>query len=132
MGTHPQALKQTDTADVSTSGALGFSDLMCGTQGFDDDGDNSAVATVLGRKIVVSVHSGKGKCKTTKIEGIPAQHSLEKLLKKLKNMHSCGGHVAAEASGAKFLVLQGQFSAEVTSFLLKEGLADSDGIVHHG
>ena len=96
-----------------------------------DPGGNGPVATVLGRKIVVSVQSGK-KNKVTKVEGIPEQHGLEKLLKKLKSKLSCGGHVQAGVSGAKFLVLHGQFSAEVTRFLVQEGLADSDGIVHHG
>ena len=88
-----------------------------------------AAATVLGRKITISVQAGKRK--VTKVEGIPEQYSLEKLLKKLQKMHSCGGHVAKD-EGEKFLVLHGKFSAEVTRFLMQEGLADSDGIIHRG
>jgi ubiquitin C len=114
-----------------SSGTLCFSDLMGGTQGVDFDcdiGGSNAIATVLGRKITISVQAGKRK--VTKVEGIP-EHSLEKLLKKLQKMHSCGGHVAKD-EGKKFLVLHGKFSAEVTRFLMQEGLADSDGIIHRG
>jgi len=88
---------------------------------------------LLGRKITISVHRGKNT--VTKVEGIPAQYSLSKLLKKLKakDMLSCGGHVAKDReTGNEFLVLQGSFSNEVASFLTREGLADTDSIVHRG
>lgn len=88
---------------------------------------------VLGQKIIISVHRGKNT--VTKVEGIPAQFNLCKLMKKLraKDMLSCGGHVAIDkASGSEFLVLQGSFSAEVAAFLTREGLADPDCIVHRG
>jgi translation initiation factor 1 (eIF-1/SUI1) len=96
------------------------------------DFDNDRV-NVLGQKITVSVQRGKNT--VTKVEGIPAQFSLRKLLKKLraKDMLSCGGHVATDKeSGSEFLVLQGSFSAEVAAFLTREGLADADCIVHRG
>jgi translation initiation factor 1 len=98
----------------------------------DLDFDNDRV-NVLGQKITVSVQRGKNT--VTKVEGIPAQFSLRKLLKKLraKDMLSCGGHVAKDKeSGSEFLVLQGSFSAEVAAFLTREGLADADCIVHRG
>ena len=115
---------------MRTSGALCFSDLVCRLP----DLGNGAVATVLGRKVVVSVQSGKGKRKVTEIEGIPAQHSLEQALKKLQKMHACGGHVAKvnDSDSGEVLVLHGKFSAEVTRFLIQEGLADSDSIIHRG
>jgi translation initiation factor 1 (eIF-1/SUI1) len=88
---------------------------------------------VMGQKITISVHRGKNT--VTKVEGIPAQFSLSKLLKKLrtKDVLSCGGHVATDKeSGNEFLVLQGSFSTEVAAFLTQEGLVDADCIVHRG
>jgi len=88
---------------------------------------------LLGHKITISVKQGKNTL--TKVEGIPAQFSLPTLLKKLKakDMLSCGGHVATDKkSGSEFLVLQGSFSAEVEAFLIREGMADVDCIVHRG
>jgi translation initiation factor 1 (eIF-1/SUI1) len=90
-------------------------------------------AHVLGQKITISVHRGKNT--VTKVEGIPVQFSLLKLLKKLKakDMLSCGGHIATDKeSENEFLVLQGSFSAEVAAFLIREGLADADSIVYRG
>jgi translation initiation factor 1 (eIF-1/SUI1) len=87
----------------------------------------------MGQKITISVHRGKNT--VTKVEGIPSQFSLHKLLKKLKakDMLSCGGHVALDnKSGNEFLVLQGSFSSEVAAFLTREGLADADSIVQRG
>jgi translation initiation factor 1 (eIF-1/SUI1) len=88
---------------------------------------------VLGQKITISVHRGKNT--VTKVEGIPAHFSLNKLLKKLKakDMLSCGGHIAKDKeSGSEFLVLQGSVSAEVAAFLTQEGLADAECIVQRG
>lgn len=95
---------------------------------FDDD-----QVRLLGHKITISVQRGKNTL--TKVEGIPVQFSLPTLLKKLKakDMLSCGGHVATDKkSGSEFLVLQGSFSAEVEAFLIREGIANADCIVHRG
>jgi translation initiation factor 1 (eIF-1/SUI1) len=88
---------------------------------------------LLGHKITISAQRGKNTL--TKVEGIPTQFCLSTLLKKLKakDMLACGGHVAIDTkSGSEFLVLQGSFSAEVESFLIREGIADADCIVHRG
>ena len=115
-------------------GALGFSDVVVpsgGNAGLDDDDSGSTMATVLGRKIVISEQAGKGSHKQTKVEGVPAKYDLEKLLKHMQKDFSCGGHIA-EDKGEKFLVLEGKQSAKVARFLVQEKLADSDGIVYHG
>jgi translation initiation factor 1 (eIF-1/SUI1) len=88
---------------------------------------------VLGQKIVISVYRGKNT--QTKIEGIPSQFSLNKLLKKLKakDMLSCGGHIAKDKeTGCEFIVLQGRFMTEVAAFLTSEGIVDADCIVYRG
>jgi len=88
---------------------------------------------VLGQKIVISVQRGKNT--QTKIEGIPSQYSLNKLLKKLKakDMLSCGGHIAKDKeTGCEFIVLQGRFTTEVAAFLTGEGIVDADCIVFRG
>ena len=90
-------------------------------------------ASVLGAKIVISVQRGKNT--VTKIEGIPNQYSLAKLLKKMKaaDVLSCGGHIAKDNdTGREFIVLQGSFSTEVSTFLVQTGIADVDCIVHRG
>jgi len=130
-----QAPDHRGTGAKSPHAALSFSQLITGNQTLDlDDNDgDSAAGTVLGRKIVVSVQSGKHK--VTKVEGIPAKYSLGELLKKMKaqSVFSCGGHVAKDKeSGREFLVLQGSFSAAVAAFLAREGVADSDSIVRRG
>jgi len=132
VGPNPGALKLSGTADVSNSAARSFSDVMCpsGDLDFDDNGGTSA--TVLGQKIVVSVQSGKGKRKVTEVEGIPARYSLELLLKTLQKMYACGGHLAKVKGSEEALVLHGKFSAKVTKFLIQEGIADSDSIIHRG
>jgi translation initiation factor 1 (eIF-1/SUI1) len=107
-----------------------MSDIVSVCQALEFDNDH---AHVLGRKIIISVQRGKNT--VTKVEGIPVQFSLYKLLKKLKaaDMLSCGGHVAIDKeSGNEFLVLQGSFSAEVAAFLIQEGLADAECIVYRG
>jgi translation initiation factor 1 (eIF-1/SUI1) len=134
VASYPQAPDQCGTAGKSSPAALGFSHLITCNQvlGFDDD-DDSTAGTVLGRKIVVSVQSGKHK--VTKVEGIPAKHSPGELLKKMKakSVFSCGGHVAKDKdSGRELLVLQGNFSAAVAAFLVQEGVADSDSVVCRG
>lgn len=89
--------------------------------------------TVLGAKIVISVHRGKNT--VTKIEGIPDQYSLVKLLNKLKlkDALACGGHIAKDKeTGRDFIVLQGSFSAEVSTFLIQNGITNADCIVHRG
>ena len=98
-----------------------------------DDIDNDGHANVLGMKIVISVQRGKNT--VTKIEGIPDQYSRAKLLKKLKakDTLSCGGHIAKDKdTGREFIVLQGSFSAEVSTFLIQQGIAEADCIVHRG
>ncbi len=102
---------------------------------FDDaDGDSGGgPVNVLGQTIVISVQ--RGKHTVTKVEGIPSKFCLSKLLKKLKTKDelSCNGHIAKDKeSGREFLVLQGSFSAAVAAFLTREGLADTDCIVHRG
>ena len=97
------------------------------------DIDNDGHANVLGTKIVISVHRGKNT--VTKIEGIPDQYSLVKLLKKLKvkDVLACGGHIAKDKeTGREFIVLQGSFSAEVATFLTQMGIAEADSIIHRG
>ena len=89
--------------------------------------------TVLGAKIVISVHRGKNT--VTKIEGIPHQYSLVKLLNKLKlkDALACGGHIAKDKeTGRDFIVLQGSFSAEVSAFLIQNGITNADCIIHRG
>ena len=104
--------------------------------GFDDTDDY--VDLLSRRKILISVQNvkkRKGLGSVTKVEGIPEKHDLGNLLKKLKarDMLSCGGHVADDkATGNKFLVLQGKFSAEVARFLTREGVASVDCIMHRG
>jgi translation initiation factor 1 (eIF-1/SUI1) len=88
---------------------------------------------VLAQKIVISVQRGKNT--QTKIEGIPSQYSLNKLLKKLKakDMLSCGGHIAKDKeTGCEFIVLQGRFTMEVAAFLTSEGIVDADCILFRG
>jgi translation initiation factor 1 (eIF-1/SUI1) len=100
--------------------------------------NNDGLATLLGKKIVVSVKSGKGKSKITQIEGLLQQHNLDSLLKKFKVLLSCGGHIAKFKDAitgkvtSNVMVLNGNFSTEVTNLLVKEGLADSDAILIHG
>jgi len=125
-------LIQTSTA--STFGTFDFASV--------DQGQSQALALnfndtehqgVLGQKIVISIQRGKNM--QTKIEGIPSQFSLKKLLKKLKakDMLACGGHIAKDKeTGCEFIVLQGRFTAEVTAFLTSEGLVDADCIVCRG
>lgn len=98
-----------------------------------DNIDNDGHANVLGTKIIISVQRGKNT--VTKIEGIPDQYSLAKLVKKLKakDTLSCGGHIAKDKdTGREFIVLQGSFSAEVSTFLIQQGIAEADCIVHRG
>ena len=131
---HLQAPNQTGAAGngkiYGTSATLGFSDLVPVHRALNCDDDR---VDVLGKKITISVQ--RGKKTVTKVEGIPAQFSLAKLLKKLraKDMLSCGGHVAKDKeSGSELLVLQGSFSAEVAAFLTREGLADAECILRRG
>ena len=94
---------------------------------------NDTHLSVLGHKIVISLQRGKNT--QTKIEGIPSHFCLNKLLKKLKakDMLACGGHIAKDKeTGCEFIVLQGRFTAEVTTFLTREGLADAECIVCRG
>jgi translation initiation factor 1 len=103
--------------------------ILNNTIDLDDDGH----ANVLGRKIVISVQRGKNT--VTKIEGIPDQYSLAKILKKLKLKDAlcCGGHIAKDKeTGREFIVLQGSFSDEVSEFLTQQGIAESDCIVRRG
>lgn len=99
---------------------------------------NDGLATLLGKKIVISVKSGRGKSKFTQIEGLLLQHNLDSLLKKFKVILSCGGHIAKikdTITGkviSNVMVLNGNFSTEVKNLLVKEGLADSDAIIIHG
>ena len=84
---------------------------------------------VLGRKIIISVQ--KVPHLVTIIEGVTVP--LAELLKKLKKLLSCGGHVAKDKeTGSEFIQLQGGFSAEVAQFLIQEGICDADCIVHRG
>jgi translation initiation factor 1 (eIF-1/SUI1) len=99
---------------------------------------NNGQATLLGKKIIVSVKSGKGKSKITQIEGLLTHHNLDSLLKKFKVLLSCGGHIAkfkdpiSRKVISNFIVLNGNFSTEVTNLLVKEGFADIDAITVHG
>jgi len=117
-------------------GGIGFSDLMLG--GAALGGDDGHVDVLAKRKILISVQKvkkKKGTGEVTKVEGIPENHDLGELLKKLKakDMLSCGGHVAQDkATGSKLLVLQGRFSAQVARFLTREGVASVDCIMHRG
>ena len=87
---------------------------------------------VLGRKIIISVQ--KVPHLVTIIEGVTVP--LAELLKKLKKLLSCGGHVAKDKeTGSEFIQLQGgsnDFSAKVAQFLIQEGICDADCIVHRG
>ena len=117
--------------------AVSFSEIELINNEFDIK-NNDGLATLLGKKIVVSVKSGKGKSKITQIEGLLQQHNLDSLLKKFKVLLSCGGHIAKFKDAitgkvtSNVMVLNGNFSTEVTNLLVKEGLADSDAIIIHG
>ena len=114
----------------AVSATPNFSDLVQVHQSVEIDSNH---AHVLGQKIVISVQ--KGKNTVTKVEGIPTQFCLHKLLKtlKAKDMLSCGGHVATDKdTKSEFIVLQGSVSAEVGEFLIREGLADADCIIYRG
>jgi len=99
---------------------------------------NNGQSTLLGKKIVISVKSGKGKSKITQIEGLLSHHNLDSLLKKFKVLLCCGGHIAkfkdpiSHKIISNFIVLNGDFSKEVTNLLVKEGFADIDAITIHG
>jgi len=113
------------SVDQAQALALNFNDI--------NDINDTQHQGVLGQKIVISIQRGKNM--QTKIEGIPSQFSLKKLLKKLKakDMLACGGHIAKDKeTGCEFIVLQGRFTAEVTAFLTSEGLVDADCIVCRG
>jgi translation initiation factor 1 (eIF-1/SUI1) len=115
----------------AVSATPNFSDLVPAHQAVEIDNNHAHV--LLGQKIMISVH--KGKNTVTKVEGIPTQFCLTKLLKtlKAKDMLSCGGHVATDKeTKSEFLVLQGSVSAEVGEFLIREGLADADCIIYRG
>lgn len=117
------------TITTNTLGTFNFSSIdQSQALNFNDTNQG-----VLGQKIVISVQRGKNT--QTKIEGIPSQYCLNKLLKKLKakDMLSCGGHIAKDKeTGCEFIVLQGRFTAEVVAFLTSEGLVDADCIVCRG
>ncbi len=121
----------------NTDRTVDFSDIELINNEFDLK-NNDGLTTLLGKKIIVSVKSGKGKSKITQIEGLLQQHNLDNLLKKLKVLLSCGGHIAKFKDAitgkvtSNVLVLNGNFSSEVTNLLVKEGLADSDAIIIHG
>jgi translation initiation factor SUI1 len=118
---------------AATAAAPALSDIIPILNNNIDDIDNDGHANVLGTKIVISVQRGKNT--VTKIEGIPDQYSLAKLLKKLKakDTLSCGGHIAKDKdTGREFIVLQGSFSTEVSTFLIQQGIAEADCIVHRG
>jgi len=99
---------------------------------------NNGQSSLLGKKIVISVKSGKGKSKITQIEGLLSHHNLDSLLKKFKVLLCCGGHIAkfkdpiSHKIISNFIVLNGDFSKEVTNLLVKEGFADIDAITIHG
>ncbi len=99
---------------------------------------NNGQATLLGKKIIISVKSGKGRSKITQIEGLLTHHNLDSLLKKFKVLLSCGGHIAkfkdpiSRKVISNFIVLNGNFSTEVANLLVKEGFADIDAITIHG
>jgi len=115
----------------AVSATPNFSDLVPAHQAVEIDNNHAHV--LLGQKIMISVH--KGKNTVTKVEGIPTQFCLTKLLKtlKAKDMLSCGGHIATDKeTKSEFLVLQGSVSAEVGEFLIREGLADADCIIYRG
>jgi translation initiation factor 1 (eIF-1/SUI1) len=125
-------LIQTSTA--STFGIFDFASVdQAQAQALALNFNDTEHQGVLGQKIVISIQRGKNM--QTKIEGIPSQFSLKKLLKKLKakDMLACGGHIAKDKeTGCEFIVLQGRFTAEVTAFLTSEGLVDADCIVCRG
>jgi translation initiation factor 1 (eIF-1/SUI1) len=115
----------------AVSATPNFSDLVPAHQAVEIDNNHAHV--LLGQKIMISVH--KGKNTVTKVEGIPTQFCMTKLLKtlKAKDMLSCGGHIATDKeTKSEFLVLQGSVSAEVGEFLIREGLADADCIIYRG
>jgi translation initiation factor 1 (eIF-1/SUI1) len=123
------SIKTITTNTTNTLGTFNFSSIdQSQALNFNDTNQG-----VLGQKIVISVQRGKNT--QTKIEGIPSQYCLNKLLKKLKakDMLSCGGHIAKDKeTGCEFIVLQGRFTAEVVAFLTSEGLVDADCIVCRG
>jgi UDP-glucose 4,6-dehydratase len=117
-------------SDTSTT-SVGFSDIISLNQSLSIADEDHA--NVLGQKIIISVQQGKNT--VTKVENIPEQYSLNKLLKTLtaKNMLSCGGHIAKDKESKKeFIVLQGNFPTEVSKFLVEKGLADAECIICRG
>jgi translation initiation factor SUI1 len=88
---------------------------------------------VFGHKIMISVH--RGKKIITKIEGIADKFNIIKILKKLKSKDvlSCGGHIAKDKeTGKEFIVLQGNYSSEISEFLIREGIVEERFIVYRG
>ena len=121
----------------NTHRTVSFSEIELINNEFDLK-NNEGLATLLGKKIIVSVKSGKGRSKITQIEGLLTHHNLDSLLKKFKVLLSCGGHIAkfkdpiSRKVISNVIVLNGNFSTEVSNLLVKEGFADSDAITIHG
>jgi translation initiation factor 1 (eIF-1/SUI1) len=136
VGSQFQAFDLCSSAGNGAFGGISFCDLLLRDAAPGCDGSHVDVLTR--RRILISVHKVKkkrGEGEVTKVEGIPDNHDLCDLLKKLKakNMLSCGGHVAEDkATRSKFLVLQGSFSAQVARFLTREGVASADCIERRG
>jgi translation initiation factor 1 (eIF-1/SUI1) len=128
---------KSEVLNQNTHRTVSFSEIELINNEFDLK-NNEGLATLLGKKLIVSVKSGKGRSKITQIEGLSQQHNLDSLLKKFKVLLSCGGHIAkikdpiSRKVISNVIVLNGNFSTEVTNLLVKEGFADSDAITIHG
>jgi translation initiation factor 1 (eIF-1/SUI1) len=105
--------------------ALGLSDLVRFNPVVDFGDDHQVPVDVLGRKIIISVQ--KAPHLVTIIDGVTAP--LAELLKKLRKLLSCGGHVAKDKkTGSEFIQLLGGSDASATKvaqFLIQEGICDA-------
>jgi hypothetical protein len=114
-------------------------------------GGNDTDGSVLGRKILISEQQ-QGRFKQTKVEHIPRDYSLKKLVKVLQKHLSTHGWVARDESAPKdsrifihfsvhqtgehieksteeFLVFKGYCATQVIAFLIENGIADLEGIL---
>jgi hypothetical protein len=98
-------------------------------------GGNHADGSVLGRQILISEQQ-QGRFKQTKVEHVPRDYSLKKLVKVLQKHLSTHGWVARDESAPKdsvsteeFIVFKGYFAEQVIAFLIENGIADRDGIL---
>lgn len=82
--------------------------------------------------IHVRVQQRNGRKSLTTVQGLKKQYSYNKILKDLKKEFCCNGTVVQDPELGKVIQLQGDQRKNVSSFLVKAGIAKKDSIKLHG